>query len=178
MGAPGIQLISPSSLFALPVAGWQMTGTGSFTFVDVDSSATVRANGVFNSTYDNYMIVGHVTTTAATSILFFRLGTDQNAYYTQSKVSSGTTTTASLSSTSFGFRIATAVQSPRRTGFVVHLYRPFLAVPTTFRSVVSSNGRLEDYAGIHEYATSFTAFTILASAAMTSGEISVYGLVK
>jgi len=171
-----MELVEPSSI-AFSGTSAAIVGGGSVTFTAVTS---LSLNGVFSSTYDNYMVV--VRNTASAGERFeFRLraaGTDASAsnYVRQSLNADSTTVNADRATTSnFNLQL---VGTPAN-GFTSHWYGPNLAQPTAFRSVsVSgrSNGYIVEQAGTHSLSTAYDGFTATAISCNITGRVAVYGL--
>ena len=177
----GLELIKPTSIASTGTGNSSSINTnGSVTF---SSCATLSLNGVFSSTYDNYMIVLRFTNASGTTTLQYRLrasGTDNStasSYVTQELTADSTSVlggryTANLAY--FGTAYAT-----QRSGLVMNVYGPFLAQPTASRSVTvgdSSSAYFYDAAHTHNQSTSYDGLTVLLSAGTISGLVCVYGM--
>jgi hypothetical protein len=154
---------------------------GSVTF---SSCVTLSLNGVFTSSYDNYMMTLRVVDAAANDAIFVRLrasGTDASGanYNYQYLLASGTSITGfRFTADTQGFRILNA--DTVHGGDTVYFFGPYLAQPTAVRntSVIGlSNGTLLDFASTHSLSTAYDGFSLLplsASAAIT-GLLTVFG---
>lgn len=165
------------------------TGAGSSATINANGSVTfstcetLSLNGVFSSTYDNYMIVARHSTTADYAWrIRFRAGTDNsttNSYVFQYVFAYGTTIEGARTTTNYGQMSARG--NTLRAGFVAQVYGPYLAQPTSYRT---SNG--DDYqnsscfsiAGTHNQSASYDGITFIASAGSFTGLICVYGAVQ
>lgn len=163
------------------------TGTGSSATINTNGSVTFSScetlslNGVFTSSYDNYMIVSrHVGSGGA--FIYMRLrasGTDNStasSYVTQQLQPSGAGLNPSRTTLTAGFIGWTG--NNQRQGFTAYLFGPQLAQATAWRSVGVddiSNADLVDEAGTHNQATSYDGITIYPSGGSFSGLITVYG---
>lgn len=169
------------------------TGTGSSATINTNGSVTfstctaLSLNGIFTSTYDNYMIVCRVShnTTTANYVINSRLrtsGTDATStsdYNTQTLIASSTSITAARTTADGFWKTSRVIDSPNWGGFIVNLYGPFLSQPTAFRTIsadTSSDASIYDAAGTHELSTSYDGITIYPTGVSLSGLVCVYGL--
>lgn len=184
MATNGLVLIKPTST---AVTGGSASATinagGSVTFTTCE---TLSLNGVFSSTYDNYIIdIRHTEST--TMPIYYRMrlsGTDNttaNAYVTQYLQADGTTVNGARITDSFGWIMYGG--STQREGHQVFVYGPNLAQPTALRSVSAlglSSARILDNASTHNQSTAYDGITIYPQPTVGTftGLIKVYGLVK
>lgn len=182
MATNGIVLIKPSSVAK---TGASSTATinagGSVTF---SLCETLSLNGVFSSTYDNYIVDMHAIDDGTTFLRLRVSGTDNstaNSYVSQLLDASSTT----VSGARFTGDLARSFYSDRNkpNGNTMYMYGPHLAQPTAGRSVNAnaiSSARLVDWAWTHNQSTSYDGFTLIrtSTAVTMSGLIKVYGLVK
>lgn len=139
-------------------------------------------NGVFDSTYDNYLLVIRC------------LGnTDINMQLRM--VASGTPATGSNYATQEIYAVATVIGAGRTTGATIasfqffgsekmngthlYLYGPALAQPTAFRAVgVRGTGgaQIDELAGTHSLSTAYDGLYIAATNGNITGSLTVYGL--
>jgi urate oxidase len=167
------------------------TGTGSSATIGINGSVTFSScetlslNGVFNTDYDNYMVSLRVNTDSVNNWVYMKVrasGTDASTNYTYQRLVATSTTIVGerVSSATTGWRVGYFVTSPK-SGYLSHLYGPFLAQPTAFRVVSASaedNARVEEYAGTHSTSTSYDGLSLIhATPSGFSGLVSVYGLV-
>jgi hypothetical protein len=153
--------------------------------VDFTAVTSLSLNGVFTSDYDNYLLVISETlgtgTAESLQIRFRAAGTDATGsnYTWQLINATGSTVSGSRSSSQTLGRIAnSSASSPNANGHTVHIYGPYLAQPTAWRSVdVNSNGAASilDAAGTHSLSTSYDGCTILIPASSISGTVHVFG---
>lgn len=180
-------LVKPTSIVS--------TGTGSSAIINPNGSvtfnscATISLNGVFTSTYDNYIISGRTSSSggAGSPDIFMRLrvsGTDNStaSSYVYQELNAGSTSiTAARVTSDIGRFGANYNSDAQRNGFILYVYGPALAQPTAARSntVSSTSGAyLSDIAVTHNQSTSYDGMTISLQSGFTmSGLISVYGLV-
>ena len=171
----GLKLITPSS-----VAGSGVSLSGAK--VTFTSATSISLNGIFDSTYDNYVIVMWHIHSANTSFNM-RLrssGTDASgSNYTYQYVYADNTTVAGSRSSSQAQMRVGPTNTPI-TGNQIYFYGPALAQPTATRNVSAgglSGGYILDYAGTHSLSTSYDGCSLIsASGSFTSGSLTVYGL--
>ncbi len=153
--------------------------SGKVTFVAVNP---LSLNGVFTSSYTNYMIVWNITTNVDSgSYARFRAGGTDNTsteFYYQQITASGTGLTGTRS-------------GPQNLGYwgnvddtsgavnVCHVYRPH-EVSTTVMGIFGSSGwsnaRIDDYTIWHNVSASYDGITIYHTGGTTySGTVHVYG---
>jgi hypothetical protein len=175
----GLVVMTPTSIVS--------TGTGNSSSINSDGSvtfascATLSLNGVFTSSYDNYIIAlrGDVGGFVALEARLRASGTDNstaNSYVRQGLYASGTSVTASRTTTTFT-RLGN-VDSTQKYGITTYLFGPYLAQPTAIRSVGSldlSSAYIEDYASTHNQSTAYDGITIYPSASTFEGLVTVFG---
>lgn len=183
MGLNGIDIITPTSV--------AKTGTSSVATINSGGSVTfttcetLSLNGVFSSTYDNYIVEIRYTSSAAVN-LNARLrasGTDNSttsSYVRQALSADGTSATGVR--TTANLTLWGAPQNVQQCGATVYLFGPYLAQPTAMRTVDVndlSSARIYDVASTHNQSTAYDGFTIYVTSSQTiTGLITVYGLVK
>lgn len=170
-----------------------ITGFGSGSSVSINKNGSIsfssitslRINGVFSSTYDNYMMVS-TTSVAGAFDLRFKLSKNtvesSSSYGYQYLYINGTSQTAARSTTTIGFTMNTGV-SGSYGGSTDILYGPYLNQPTAHSSfgaaVNSNNPAIYDWAEIHTISDTYDGILILPdSASPATGIISIYGWVK
>lgn len=172
----GLKLIVPTSVSG---TGVSVSSSGKVTFT---SSTSISVNGVFSSTYDNYLIVvggGTIATGAETLSIRFRVsGTDatgsnyaEQNLFASSGVSAGRGTSMDTGNVAGWW-------TPLRSAFHLYVYGPALAQPTAWRSVTvttDGNAAIRDHAGTHSLSTAYDGFTLRCPNAITS-KLTVYGL--
>lgn len=176
----GLVVMTPSSVVA--------AGTGSSASIDADGSVvfssctSLSLNGVFTSSYDNYMITLRSSSSNAARSYKFRLrasGTDNstaNSYASQYVEVSGASASSSRATGNegvFGYSNDTL-----RSGVSVFIFGPQLAQPTVLRSVGVSaylNSFLFSYASTHNQSTSYDGISIYDSSGTLSGLLTVFG---
>lgn len=186
MATNGIVLLTPSSV--------DVTGSGSETAtintggsVTFSACASLSLNGVFSSTYDNYVIDIQSNRTSALNINFeLRLrvsGSDASgANYTHQVIlANGTTVGAGRGTSQTAGRFGDLTSSTLFHGHQIFFYGPALAQPTAFRGVsVGTNGSASIYEGAvtHSLSTAYDGFTLLPGSGEITGLVKVYGLVQ
>jgi hypothetical protein len=174
----GLKLIVPTSVAG---TGASVSATGKVSFGP--TTGDINVNGVFTSTYDNYLIVVRATSTVAeTFYLRLRLsGTDATGgnYARQELVANSTTVSGSRATNNVngvGFFRAGSDNS----GAHMYIYGPALAQPTATRSVnvsSESGGYITDSAGTHSLSTAYDGFTLFNFGTKSvTGILCVYGL--
>lgn len=175
----GLKLLTPTSI-AVGSGSGSVSASGTVTFSAVSS---LSLNGVFSSTYDNYLIqFNNVLGNAGFVGLRLRTSTDETSsqYFTQEIFGGGSslsaTRTSSATSWAACFRIESAVQN---LGSMV-IYNPFNTVVTTAQTslttAASGTGIDLTFSGRGlNTTTSYTGFTIIPSSNNITGSISVYG---
>lgn len=177
----GMVLMTPTSI-AYTGTSASIGGNGSVTFT---ACSNISLNGVFNTDYDNYVIVYRNNSgDNRTSNLRLRAsGTDNStaSSYVRQLVQAYQTSTGASQTTDNTFgQIMVSYSAVAQAGMTINMYGPFLAQPTAMRSVSAESGTfayIEDNACTHNQSTSYDGFSIYTSASTTSGVISVYGLV-
>lgn len=179
MAVNGIDLIVPSSINFSGTSA-SINAGGSVTFSAVTA---LSLNGVFSSTYDNYVIDMRGGLASGIQGIQFRLrlaGTDASGsnYVYQFMFTSGASVSASRLSTTF---VLAGAFGAVPNGDQVHVYGPALAQPTALRHVnvrSDSGAAFSDHAGTHSLATAYDGFTLTPASSNITGLIKVYGLVK
>lgn len=176
-----MMLIKPSSV--------DITGAGSSATINDSGSVTFSAceslslNGVFSSTYDNYVINYWFTSSGGANIgLRLRLsGSDATASnYVDQLLSADSTSVTGFRGTQDRFRGGDSYGT-QRAGFTNFMYGPALAQPTAYRLVAANDltsAALFDGAGTHSLSTAYDGFTLYNRTAGTTfgGLVKVYGM--
>jgi hypothetical protein len=177
--AAGLKLLVPTSV-AVGSGSGSVGTNGTVTFTGASS---VSLNGVFSTTYENYMIQLFYKNTVGQSYTALRYrvagADDTNSVYDSR--------TTYMASGSIGVTDQPNLTSQRisygdNNGnyHTINISRPFTADKTYIKvASTNSNGAnetyAEDYFGVFQNATSFTGFTIFPAANNLTGTISVYG---
>jgi hypothetical protein len=177
-GGGGLTLIVPSS--TANSGGTVSTTAGVVTASGVSS---VSLNGVFSSTYVNYMIQYNELNTSSTGTQsYMRLrasGTDN----TSSTYSCGSTRVPFSTGSPSGYSDSNAAfwtfnvnTGTTKVGSPIFMNSPFVAVATTFSTTFAGHDNGGYMAGYHSTASSFDGFTIYPSTGTLSGIFRVYGI--
>lgn len=180
----GIELVTPTSVTKVGVTATVNTN-GSVSFAACDS---LSLNGVFTSTYTNYLVVCSISDASGDFLRFrFRAsGTDNTStadYNHQSLTVSGAVEAGARATTLGYITIGEIVSTGLGTTaglFTINVYGPQTSNPTTLRSSLAS--RLAtftrvDTAGSFDLTNSFDGFTIYMPTGNITGLLCVYGLV-
>jgi hypothetical protein len=172
----GLKLIVPTSVAG---SGVSVSASGKVTFT---AATSVSVNGVFSSTYDNYLVVFRASATGDVSLLNrLRLsGTDATATnYTNQRLYADNTTVVGARATSQSFLASGYLSNTARNGVHLYLYGPALAQPTASRAVSASGyagGYIQDEAGTHSLSTAYDGMTLYIASQNMTGSLTIYGL--
>jgi len=184
----GLAKIVPSSV-AVGSGTGSADSLGTVTFTGASS---VSLNGVFSSTYDNYVFVVNLTSVTTDNDSFIRLrtgGTDNTASvyggavsYMNSASSSGS---ASFGATQSYWTTQYMASAHTAGEFIMNIFNPYLARQTgatghQVRHNSSSTGDVESRLGsfVHGAATSFDSLTYGRATGTATGTIQIYGYTK
>jgi hypothetical protein len=158
-------------------AGMVLLNTTSFSAV-----ASQSVNDVFSATYENYVILFNAThaTGGDVNIRLRVSSADASTNYTNQRLfGNATTVTTSLNNTTTSWPINIGGGSSRKISRL-EVFGPFLTQSTAALNQFGDNGA--GYVGIntlgHTDSTSYTGFTLIASAGTLTGNVSVYGFNK
>lgn len=172
----GLKLIVPTSVAG---SGVSVSASGKVTF---SGSATINVNGVFSSTYDNYLVVIRHQCSTGNPYLRGRLrasGTDATTNYVLQYLSADGSTVAGSRSTTPGYGPFGVSSTTQRSGDHVYIYGPNLAQATAWRNnnVSGENSaQIYDIACTHSTASAYDGFTIYTDSGNFTGALCVYGL--
>ena len=186
MATNGLVVMTPTSIAS--------TGSGNSSSINADGSvtfsscATLSLNGVFTSSYDNYMIVIRNVASLNGQSLLGRLrasGVDASAsnYTRQLIEANGTSVTANrFSDTAFGVAGADG-SGTLRAGATFYLFGPFMTQPTAARSVSVrsiSSAYITDDAGTHFLSLAYDGMTFIpfGTGNNISGLLTVFGFAQ
>ncbi len=177
MTIAGLKLIVPTSVAG---SGVSVSASGKVTFT---AATTVSVNGVFSSTYDNYLIVirHHASAGANMNIRLRLSGTDASGsnYTYQRILADGSSVSGSRTSSATASFIG-SLNDTARSGQHVYLYGPALAQPTAGRNLDVDgylSATIDDYSFTHSLSTAYDGCTFFPSgAANMTGALCVYGL--
>jgi hypothetical protein len=182
----GLVEITPPTISVTGGSG-SISATGAVSFT---SASAISLNDVFSSTYDNYVIKVNISTASTGATLQMRLRVSSSdastgvygsglRYVDHNNNFLNDTSTASATLWKLG-DINTYV-----TFSDIHLANPFstsstVALMQTTRNISNTTGNFTNYigTGVYPIATSFTSFTLLASAGTMTGTVSVFGVNK
>lgn len=185
----GSAWVNPFSSGLNPIVPTSVAGTGvtvsSSGVVTLTAASIASMNGVFSSTYDNYLILADFPTHSTGSATQMRLrlaGTDDvtaSSYQTQTTTSTTTTVTgAQVVSTSGPINSNGAFLED---SMKVTLFAPAIARVTRWQSeffgVISSIASGSAY-GRHTAATAYDGVSILVGAGTITGTVRVFGYLK
>jgi len=184
MSKNGLVLVKPSSVVVTGTA--TITTNGSVDF----SCTSLLLNGVFSSTYDNYMMVisGNATTGGAFTGTFSSGGVPEtaakmrNAYFSQG----GTGPLPSAQVGPLVYVYITASWGTKTGGSVSHIYAPYLAKNTmVMSSDVSSLAGGNDVPRYFEvcnltenHPVQYDGLRLSAGANTLNGRVAIYGVRK
>jgi len=179
MSKNGLILLTPTSIsYAGGSASISANGSVSF------SAAYIGLNGVFTADYENYMIVCRYNKSGSDRTNYIRLrqgGTETTTGYTwQRLIADATTLSAARTADNAG--IVSQSWTGDKNGFVGHMYGPYLAQATAFRSITvhgQSNAGIQDGVWTHSLTNSYDGFTFYTALYEgQTGRIAVYGMRK
>lgn len=177
----GLVVMTPSSV--------AKTGTGSTATINSNGSVvfadceTLSLNGVFTSSYDNYMIVLRFTTSLG-GVIHGRLrlsGTDSTSTsdYNSQFIRTNDTTISGSRSTGNGYWwCASTSDTTMSSGYSCYIFGPNLAQPTAYRAISAENNqgaRIYDFCGTHELSTAYDGISFFQSLGTMSGLFTVFG---
>ena len=172
--AAGLRMVVPTSV-AVGSGSGSANANG---FVTFSGASSLSLNGVFSSTYDNYLIMCEFTASGGISLSArMRLaGTDAStATYTRQGLI-GDTTSALATQTINATSSLLAFGSTARNNFKFELFSPALAQRTTgivYNAEQAPALRINTF--YHDVATAYDGITFITSAGTFSGTIGVYG---
>ena len=181
--APGMRLIVPTSV-AVGSGSGSVGTNGTVTF---SGASSVSLNGVFNATYDNYLIQWNNCISSSNNWISFRMrstGTDETSsqYFSQQSYASGASASGFRASSASFWLETIYLQTAFQNIGTMNIYNPFVTRVTTASSLGGSvlNTSSIDFAhwvrGLNT-TTSYDGFTFYPSTGgvTMTGSISVYG---
>ena len=170
----GLKLIVPSSVAG---SGVSVSASGKVTFT---AATSISVNGVFDSTYDNYLVVVKHTDSSAGGGYQSRMrasGTDATgSNYTAQELRVDGASVTGGRATSTAAQVS--VTGTSVNGFHLYLYGPALAQPTAYRSLTVSTYNtafIYDFAVTHSVSTAYDGITLYRGSGSTSGSLTIYG---
>jgi len=148
------------------------------------STSSINVNNVFNSSYENYLIMFNITGAANNGYCDFQLSTGGTAsaasyYYAWQGINTSNTSINATNANVGSMLFAEFNASNTSTGVVMYMYRPFIAAYTTlsaqFIQTQSNVTKIIQGGCEHRVATSYDGFKVLPSQAIT-GTIRIYGM--
>lgn len=149
--------------------------------VDFSAIDSLSLNGVFTSSYENYLLVISGPSSVGTGVSFrYRVsGTDNStasSYVAQYLGATGTTINANRQTGDAGYFLTN--NNAQNAGWHMYFYAPALARPTLSRCVSaygSNDARLEDWCNSHNQNVSYDGLTFYTSGATLTGNVHVFG---
>jgi hypothetical protein len=175
-GGGSLNIVTPTS--TANSGGSVSTTGGAVTFTTVNN---VSLNGVFTSTYANYLIVISNLTGGTTNGLNFKLrvsGTDSSTgYYAGGFYVLYTSSTVNGENSSNGtsFDVGGYGTTPT-VGSIMYLQNPQLAVTTAMQTNMTRYDAAGYRTGYHSVTTAYDGFTLIAPSNTMTGVVRVYGL--
>ena len=152
--------------------------------VTVAGSSSVSLNGVFTSTYHNYLILVDTLEAAAgpnnVSLRLRAAGSDttSNTYYAGQIYGTYVGATGGESNNGVaGFKIG-AISTDKQQMAKIEVFSPQAATITTIHSLAVAYDAQSNYAGYQDGATQYDGFTLFISGSNFSGNITVYAYQK
>lgn len=172
----GLSIISPTSI--ANSGGSASASGGEVTLTGVNS---ISLNGVFTSTYKNYMVVWNATGGTGSGPVYMRLrasGTDNTTTnYSSSGVwgyyTSGSGAQGYGSQTFWAFHYWNGAGGQQRN---INLFDPQTATNTSFGAIGSNADANSYYGGYFGATTQFDGITIYPSSGTMTGTVRIYGL--
>lgn len=177
MPTNGLVTMTPTSV-SVNIGTATINSNGSVTISGV---ATLSLNGVFTSSYENYMIVMRHSSNGDGRIdLRLRAsGTDNSGtstYVSQLMAFYGTSKDQARYTTNLGY--CADYNSTRFQGLNLYLFAPQLAEMTAWRSVPidsTSDGSVFQYSGTHSVESSYDGISLICSNGSITGLLTVFG---
>ena len=164
---PGLSVSAPATI--ANTGGSATLSGGEITFTAVNS---VSLNGCFTTTYDNYLCLLSLTSSADTLVRFrMRLsgtdasGSDYNMSYLNPTYAAATDTSGYL----------TYPGNATKGAAQLYLYGPRLAEMTNWNSYGGNHSQFLYATGRHNVATAYDGITIYPTSGTITGKLRVYG---
>ena len=162
---------------------WATPAASGLTLINTTSFSAVASqlvDGVFSSTYDNYLIILNCTSSARTNMIFYlrASGSDTTTAYERQSITGNSTTIGGnrASDSEFAVLNSTGLNSMDLT-----LFSPNLAQRTTAltRSLRDDSGIVLFNFSVQQTAsTQFTGIKFLTGSGTMTGSLSIYGMSK
>lgn len=174
----GLISMKPSSVnFAGTSAKTNLSGG-----VDFSSVTSLSLNGVFTSSYENYLLVINHTINSGSQPIYLRLrasGTDDSGTnYAFQNLYADATSITGLRGTGQAQATIAHTDSTTWNGDQAYIYSPFLSSQTATRNLnvnSFSSARIVDSCCVHAVSSSYDGFTLIPNGASMSGNLHVFG---
>jgi hypothetical protein len=171
---PGLVQIVPSSISV-------GSGSGSANangFITFSGASSLSINDLFNTTYDNYRIIGQFTAVTGGANIFGRLrvsGVDTSTNYQTTAIYLPFTGTPTITGINTALGTTGMFFTNEAGAFSVDLYSPFLVQGTRMNGNYQGPNDGQVLACKQTGSTSFTGLTFYPSTGTMTGTIAVYG---
>ena len=181
------QVLTASSLnanFAFAAANGLVCVKEETAFTAVTS---VTVDGVFSSTYTNYLVLGRYTTTTTNGLLRMRVGgvaATGADYNLQGLEANSTGVNAFRDASQTSFLAFNSTTGDFKSSYQLNFFSPFKTEPTNIQLEVDQNLAaytapfLRSYRGNHNAATSYDGFQFAVASGTMTGNYAVYGYAK
>jgi hypothetical protein len=173
-------------------AAWVAVGgsSGALTKINTTSFSAVASqavNSVFTSTYKNYRVLITLSGCTADGIVYLRMrasGTDSaiNYFYGVPAINAAATGANETGSGQAQFPLSDldSVSNASRYAYALDIYNPQAAADTSFGKVFNAIQQASTVyggagGGLHNVATAYDGFSIIASAGNITGKVTTYG---
>lgn len=181
---PGMKLVVPTSV-AVGSGSGSIATSGRVSF---SGSSSVALNGIFSSTYKNYLIQLSLTGASADGVVYMKLrnsGTDASTNYSWAYVGfnvASADTNTGITGQTLGFVMCSLEADLNKAYYssTANLFRPFESTitamsaihtgSTTAASIMTRSG-----GGWHTTESSYDGINLITSAGNITGDITVYG---
>jgi hypothetical protein len=175
----GLVPIVPTSV-AVSSGTATANANGQVTFTTVGS---VSLNGVFSSTYKNYVVIWSEDTSSVQAITKFYMrlaGTDNttaSSYITQYLRATSTTASAAKDTLAYG---QLDVSAGTQSFATLTVFSPAIATPTYFTNLVNTQTStfVEIHAATHTQSVAYDGITFQANSGTMTGTVSIYGYIN
>jgi hypothetical protein len=169
---PGLTLINPTSISFTGTSASNTAGK-----IAINACSSISVNGVFTSTYDNYVIVFSPMVQSGSVMSYIRLrasGTDATSGYNNAgwyqNAGGGWNSNPNITDGLYAFQMGTTIGSAKS-----EIFGPSLAQPTLHNSTRTNVDQQSGSAGGLNNSTQYDGFTVYISGQTMTGTIRVYG---